>query len=279
MQKRLVQLLFVLLVLTALPLWAEESPTDIRRTEVDLLGLYNPLGISIAIKGYQRRIYQQSDDPLWDGLYYQYGLQANINPAFIRAGVHLEWLPLAVLQLRLQSDRLYFSGNNGSLLAFPAPTAPFDDDDLKLREGQEVWGEGRRHQAGLTLRAKFGRFIIRNVADVVDFEFPGRGPFYLEREYELLLAVSDRVYSNQIYLLYDIRHADGFSYLGPYHHYVRVRESEQRREQLGITWYREFRQPRFGFAAPRCYLQIGQYLQEPNRTDEGYLIVGIGGDL
>lgn len=269
----------LILLLCATPVSADNSADVTPRLELDLVSLYNPLGISLSLKGYQRRIYQHSESQLWDGLYYQFGMQANINPAFSRLGVHLEWLPIGFLQLRVQSDRLFFSGSHGSLLAFPSSDAPFGDDDIESREGDEVSGTGSRSLLNLTLRARFGNIIIRNVTDFAYYEFPGQGPFYLEREYELLMASRDHLLSNQLYLLFEFSNQSGTTFIGPYYETIRVRESGLSRKRLGITWYREYTKPISSITTPRWYLQAGTYLHERNREDEAYLLFGIGGDI
>ena len=251
----------------------------VNRLELDLVSLYNPLGISFSAKGYRRQVYHHAASPLWDGLYYQAGVQANINPAFNRAGVHLEWMPIAVMQLRAQYDRLYFSGSHGSLLSFSSSNDRFGDDELTAREGDAVSGEGQRTLYNLTLRAKVGRAIFRNVTDIAQYEFPSGGPYYLEREYEILMARQDQLLSNQFYLLYEFKDEGNTTLFGPYHDVVKVRDSGLRRERLGLTLLREYEQPFGSLQKPRWYLQSGLYLQDRNREDEFYLLFGIGGDF
>ena len=250
------------------------------RLEVDLVGLYNPLGISLAARAYHRQVYHRDDSLLWNGLYWQSGGQATVNPAYQRAGFHFECLPIAVMQMRAQYDRYYLTGSNGSLLAFDTANDRFGDDEIEAREGEEQSGYGNRYLFNLTLRAKFGNIIIRNVTDMAKYEFPGEGPYYLEREYELLMATTDYLFSNQLYLLFENKDGKGkTTYFGPYYDYVKVRETELLRERLGVTWYQE-RDKAFGILQkPRWYLQTGVYLTERNRQDEFYLVLGIGGDF
>lgn len=65
--------------------------------------------------------------------------------------MHLEWVPIAVLKLRLQYDRFYFSGSNGSLLTFASANDLFGDDELLAREGDEVSGIVTEHCFSLSL--------------------------------------------------------------------------------------------------------------------------------
>lgn len=250
-----------------------------KTTELDVVGLYNPLGLSIAGKAYWRNEYHQDASPLWDGLYYQAGGQIRLTPAYSQAGFHIEWSPVAVTKFRLQYDRLYFTGAFGSLLSFSSADQPFDDNDLEAREGEEISAYASRMALGITLQARFNKYIVRNILEQIDYEFPGNGPFYLEREFELLLATDDDVLSNQLYLLVEDKNEIRNQYIGPYHDYVHVGKSDLTRERLGVTWLQQYKQLIAGFKKPRWYIQAGYYLQDPNRKDEFYFILGVGGDF
>lgn len=272
-------LLYFFLVTRSLFAVADETDKDsFNRLELDLVYLHNPQGLSISAKGYHRQVYHHDNNILWDSLYYQWGAQANITPAFSRAGVHFEWMPIAVLQLRAQYDKLYFAGSNGSLLAFTSPTQAFGDDQLEAREGDEVSGDGERASLHLTLRVKFNKTIIRNVTNFAYYRFPGNGPYYLEREHELLMATKDHVISNQLFFLFENKTKDGTHFFGPYHEYTQVRNSNLTSERLGLTWFKEYNKAFSFLQKPRWYIQAGTYLQEPNRENEIYLVIGIGGD-
>ncbi len=280
-KRSLLSFLYLLLFTKSLAAIADDADKDsINKIEVDLISLYNPLGLSFAAKAYHRQIYHHDDSKLWDGLYYQWAAETNINPAFIRAGVYFEWMPIAVLQVRARYDKLYFSGSNGSLLPFSSKDQLFGDDELKARIGDEISGQGDRASLHVTLRAKFDNVIVRNVTNYSYYQFPGNSPYYLEREHELLMATNDHVVSNQLYLLFENNGTNGeTSFLGPYHDYAHVRNSGLTSERLGLTWYKEYDKPYAGLKKPRWYIQSGIYLQEPNRKDEGYLLFGIGGDF
>lgn len=273
-------LITVLLLTNSMPVDAEDTANSMTKLEVDLVGLYNPLGISISANGYYRQVYHRDDSPLWDGLFWQAGGQVAVTPAYQRGGIHFEWLPIAVIQMSAQYDRYYFTGSYGSLLAFDSTDERFGDDEIKSREGQEQSGYGNRYLFNLTLRAKFGNTIIRNVTDMAKYEFPGEGPYYLEQEYDLLMATTDYLFSNQFYLLYENKDGRGkTSYFGPYYDYVKIRETGLVRERLGLTWYQERDRAIGVLQKPRWYVQSGIYLTERNRQDEFYLVVGVGGDF
>lgn len=256
-----------------------ESEQDIFRVETDLVGLYNPLGISLSASAYYRDNYSLGDSELWNALYWQAGGQMAVNPAYQRGGFHLEWVPIIVLQLRAQYDRYYFTGSNGSLLAFDNTDGPFGDSEIEARQGQEQSGYGNRYMLSMTLRAKACSFIIQNVTNLAKYEFPGDGPYYLEREYELLMATNDYLFSNQLFIMHKSTSGKGDTrYVGPYYDYVQVRQTRLERERLGLTYYQEYRKALAFLQQPRWYLQSGIYLTERNRQDEFYFVLGVGGN-
>jgi len=260
--------------------YAENKDQDVLSLlELDMVSQVNPLGLALTVNGYYRQVYNHDASPLWDGLYYQAGAQAHVNPAFSRAGVHLEWLPVTVLKLRLQYDRYYFSGSNGSLLAFSSADELFGDNALEMREGDEFSGYGDRSLFRFELRLKHSNVIFRNVTDLAYYRFPGAGPYYLEREYEILMATRDDTVSNQMFLLFETSNNDSRYYIGPYYDYVSVSKSGLKRERLGLTGYQTFKRTLAGLKDVRWFIQAGTYLDERNRDGELYLIAGIGGDF
>ena len=260
--------------------YAENTDEDVLSLlELDMVSQVNPLGLALTANGYYRQIYNHDKSPLWDGLYYQVGAQAHVNPAFSRAGIHFEWLPVAVLKLRLQYDRYSFSGGNGSLLAFASADALFGDNVLEFREGDELSGYGDRSLFRFELRVKHNRLIFRNVTDLAYYRFLGGGPYYLEREHEILMATRDHIVSNQLFLLFETKTKNSRYYIGPYHDYLDVSKSGLSRERLGVTGYQEFNKTLGGMKNLRWFVQAGTYQSERNREDEMYLIVGMGGDF
>lgn len=257
-----------------------ETKNDIYRIEMDMVGLYNPLGLSFSGSAFYRHNYHLGESILWKDLYWQPGVQLAANPAYQRAGFHFEWVPAAILQMRVQYDRYHFSGEYGTLLAFDNTDGPFGDEEVEKREGDEQSGYGNRYLFDLTLRAKLGSIVISNVSKLMKYEFPGVGPYYLEREYELLMATTDYVFSNQFYILYESTNGKGKkSYLGPYYDYVQVRETQLERERLGVTYYSEYTKSWGLLEKPRWYFQGGVYLTERNRQDEIYMLLGVGGNF
>lgn len=255
--------------------------TDAWVTSVDLAAGDNPTTLALLAETRYRHIYHQDSFPLWDGLYRQGGFQINVTPAFGRIGAHAEWLPIAILQLRLQYDRYHFFGQYGSQLSYGAGDEPFGDKEIETRKGEEKTGTGNRILFQPTLQMKFGRYIVRNRIDYAVYTFSGKGPFYHEWEYDTLLKTSDNLFANQLMFFYEfISKSNGKRLLfGPYHEYVRASHAKLVRTRMGANLYYSPMAKYLGFNQPRIWAQAGWNLRDRNRDDEFFFVTGIGADF
>ena len=122
---------------------------------------------------------------------------------------------------------------------------------------------------------------MRNTTDYLYFNFPGTGPYYLDREYDTLLAPRDHLIANQFLLLYDVPTESHSATLliGPYAEWTRAIETKLTRQRVGITYY-HVPSAQYGyFRQPRLYAQAGINLQDPNREGGFYAVLGIGGNI
>lgn len=257
------------------------TPASTWEASLDIAVGQNPAALAIAGETRYRDIYRLDNSPMWDGLYTQGGFQFSVTPAFGRAGVHVEWLPIAILQLRLQYDHYAFFGQHGSLLNYASGDELFGDDVIKARKGEEKTGTANRLLFQPTLRLKFGPYIIRNKAEYALFKISGKGPYYHEWEYDALLKTSDRLFFNQLLLMYElIQDEKGKTLLiGPFHEYMQTSHADLERTRVGLSVYFVPRKKYLSFRHPRIWIQAGKYLKDRNRDDEFYFLAGVGAEL
>ena len=248
---------------------------------VDINAAYNPAAVAIKARAFTQYTYHRSRSPLWNDLYVQAGVQNLTNPAFISAGGHIEWMPIAIFKLRAQYDHLFFNGAFGSLLDFATAGEAYGDEVQSQRRGSEVTGHANRFSVHPTLRAKAGRFIFRNAANFYRLYFPEGGPFYLDKEYDILVGQVDTLVSNKLFLMYDW----GEPRLkqqklgGLYYEYTHSDKAKLTRQRLGVIW---FQSPFANYAfldRPRWYILSAYNLTDRNRGQSIYLALGIGADL
>jgi hypothetical protein len=241
---------------------------------LDLAAGDNPTTLAFLGEVYRRKIYHRDPSPLWDGLYYQGGAQFTLTPAFGRLGIHVQWLPVAVLQLRLQFDHYDFFGRYGSLLSYASAREPYGDHVIESRKGEETTGNARRLLLQPTLQAKWGPLILRNMTDLAVFDFSGSGPYYHEWEYDVLLKTRDRLVRNRLMLLYEIDYKNTNTFLlGPVMDVMRSYHAGIKRTSLGAMAYL------FINKKYRLWLQVARYSNDPNRDNEAYFLTGIGSDF
>ena len=219
----------------------------------------NPTTLALLAETRYRHIYRRDSSPFWDGLYAQGGFQLGMTPVFGRIGAHIEWLPIAILQLRLQYDHYHFFGRYGSLLPYGSDNAAFGDDEIKARKGEEITGTGDRILFQPSLQMKFGPYIIRDRIDYSAYTFSGEGPFYHEWEYDTLLTTNDHLFVNQLMFFYGFIPNSNGKYLlfGPFHEYVRASHAKLVRTRVSANLYYAPAAKYFAFNQLRIWAQTG----------------------
>ncbi len=277
-----IAVLFTLLVLAVRPpnLPAAE-PSGAATLSVDLAGSYNPEGLQLSVGAIVQREFGRDPGNGLPSSSLEGGLTAAASPAYGQFAVHVEWMPALFLQLRLQAKYYRFFGQYGALLSFPDADSPFGKEETDAREGTEEEAGGGRILFRPTLRFKVGPVIIRNQADAAWYRFGGRGPFFLDWEYNTLLADNDWVLADRLQLLYPAWRGSGDAslLLGPFYEVVHAMDANLTRQRLGglLVWV-----PKSSLGAiksPRLYLQAGVNLEDPNREGELWIEGGIGFDL
>jgi hypothetical protein len=246
--------------------------------EADLVGAWNPNGL-LAVVGGSRRwsLAGDPDSPL--SPYLQAGFSLGSSPAYARGSVYAEWMPHVAVQLRAQYNLYrYYGGNSVALLSFPSGDAPFGDDAVSDLEGEAEEAWGHRLLLSPVLRVKLGPVLLRNVTDLAWFRFDGRGPYFLEWEYDTLLKDGDWLVFDSVQALAKLWQGSGENgiYGGPFFEIAHAGASGITQERAGLiaSWTGL---GRLGLLRrPRTFLQAGLHLRDPNREGEFFLLAGVG---
>jgi hypothetical protein len=246
--------------------------------EADIVGSWNPNGL-LAVVGASRRwtLSGDPDSPL--SPYLQAGFSAGSSPAYARGSAYAEWMPHAAVQLRAQYTLYrYYGGNSVALLSFPTGDSTFGDDQVDSLEGEaeEAWGQ--RFLLSPVLRVKLGPVLLRNVTDLAWFRFDGRGPYFLEWEYDTLLKDGDWLVADSLQALAKLWQGSGENalYAGPFFEIARAGASGITQERAGLiaSWTGL---GKLGvLRRPRTFLQVGTHLRDPNREGELFVVGGVG---
>jgi hypothetical protein len=187
-------------------------------------------------------------------------------------------MPVLFARVRLQYDLYRFFGANGALLSFPSSDSKFGEHELDALSGSEEAGWGRRVLLQPQITAKAGTIIIRNTTDLSYYRFSGRGPYFLEWEYDTLLEDGDFLIDNTTAFLKEVWKGAGSATLlaGPFYEVTHGSRAAVTRQRVGLQAYWSPAGSIGSFRQPRVYGQVGVNLQDRNRDDELFLTAGLG---
>lgn len=166
---------------------------------------YNALGAVDQFRlSYRYRLFA-SDSPLLEPANVTVGFTTNLTPAFARAGVHLDVMPMAALQLGLTYEVLGYFGNFQNVFSAATPTAAAADADRNANAAaglnQAAWGSLLTLNA--LLQAKLGPIAVRSQLTASNIHMRDlTGPYFYEAINDLLVPSRGWFLSNDADLLY-----------------------------------------------------------------------------
>lgn len=246
----------------------------------DMIILGNPDGAALEL-GVNRKRTGEPDGAGDESPYFQYGASLGLNPSYAQIGVNSEWMPYPFAILRLQYDYYIFSGDNGFLTSFPSGDAAFGDEELEALEGEEESATGQRIMLKPTLRAKMGPVLVMNETGISYFLLNGDGPFFREGQYDTLIKDGDIIIENTLMFPVELSRTgkDAVLFSGPFFQVTYAKEADLTRQRTGLVAYWIPRDRLWRVDRPRVYSMLGYNLQDRNRDDEFFFILGTGFDL
>ena len=249
--------------------------------QADIVASLNPEGLMLVLGGFRRwsgPLDQEYGIPSYSN---KLGVAFGVSPAYAKASAYDEWQPAIFAQVRLQFDVYRFFGTNGALLSFPSAGSKFGDDEIDALSGQEESAWGQRVLLQPVLTAKAGPVIIRNTTDLAYYRFHGRGPYFLEWEYDSLLKDGDFLLNNRTaFLMAAGRGTKSETLLaGPFYEYTHGQHADITRHRAGVQVYWTRTEPIWSFNKPRAYAQVGINLHDRNRDNEAFFGAGLGFDF
>ena len=264
-------------------LTSADRPDKTSRTTLhaDISGQVNPEGLMLLFGGYHRWIRDMNNELNMPSSYLQAGATAGISPAYGKVAAHAEWMPAIFAKVRFEYDWYRFFGANGALLSFPSRDSKFGRNEVDALKGREETVNGERFLIRPTFYGKIGPVIISNRTDFAYYRLTGRGPYFLEWEYEILLKRRDHVFNNRTDFLKNVWKGSGEASLltGPYYELTHASGADLTRQRVGGVVFWIPQDTLWSFNRPRVYSQFGIYLQDPNRQGEPYFAIGAGFDF
>jgi hypothetical protein len=273
-----------LLLADVMPALAQDAASKLAAETIyhaDIVARANPEGIMLFTGGYRKWSGPLDSEYGIPSSHKQLGFIVGINPAYAQGSLYGEWKPVLYFQARLQYDGYRFFGANGALLSFPSADAKFGRDETKALKGQEEAGWGQRVMVQPEFTAKAGLVIIRNTTDLAYYRFDGKGPYFYEWEYDTLLKDGDYLIDNTTAFLMEAWKGPDAAMLlaGPFYQITNAASADITRQRIGVQAFWSPAGPIGSFSHPRVYGKLGVNLQDRNRDNELFLIVGMGFDF
>ncbi|OGQ78687.1 MAG: hypothetical protein A2289_09465 [Deltaproteobacteria bacterium RIFOXYA12_FULL_58_15] len=166
--------------------------------DVDLYVVYNPKGIALRTALNRRYTYHRDVNPLFDKAHLQATVGADINPAYGRYLVAVQWQPLQILRLRAEYAFMYFHGYAG-LLTFDSIHDDWSEPVRLHFDGEEITGA---HNIRLIpeVRMKIGPVVFQNTTEANHYRVLSDAPIVFENWYGLPMESVDWLLVNRAIL-------------------------------------------------------------------------------
>jgi hypothetical protein len=256
------------------------NPTVQDIVTADIAGQLGPQGIRYKNEAYRRWVKETADDGS-PARYLLTGFCLSISPAYVKGAVYEEWQPAVFLNLHLEYDLIRYFGTYSGLLSFPDKYAKFGRIELRDLKGKEETATGQRISFQPTLYAKLGPVIIANQTDLSYYRFNGRGPYFLEMEYDTLLKKGDYLIDDAISFMVPAIKGQGadIMYLGPFYNITHSNDAGITRHRAGGRMYWVMADKKWGMTKPRIYSQAAYNIEDRNRKGQINFAIGFAGDL
>lgn len=155
--------------------------------------------------GLKHTLYSDPDSTLLGDVYVRADVLTELTPDYLRGGGQLEFSPMAMLVFRFKYQTSWYFGNVKSVYGFDSATDGYGDAERDQRNNGP--GHDTRITGTAVLRAKVGPAIVAAVFDRAWLrQDPGAGvvgDYWYEPEYQMLVAMDDKVFQQTTVALYE----------------------------------------------------------------------------
>jgi hypothetical protein len=267
---------------TGSPRWPGPHLGLRRLAAVDVQGAYNPLGIQVLGSLVLRNVYEVDQKRNIEWAYLQAGLGILLNPAYAQVSVHMEWAPAAFLTLRFDTALFGYFGVLGALRQFDSfPEKSDVDRNASSLPGHDRTGFAYRVMLQPTLALQQGWFIFRNQCNIAMYRFVGRGAYFYEYENDTVMAPTELLIYNQLWVLAQVWKAkrDATLMIGALYDVTYTAVTDLRRQRVGGLFLWQPKDPWGPLDRLRIYVMAGVILEDRNRKYEPFVAGGFGTDF
>lgn len=207
--------------------------------------------------------------------YIQFGAVGRVSPASISAGGNIEWLPLAILQFKLESEMIRYFGNFSNILTFDNLSDDYSDEARLDLEDDARSSTVIHHKGDAILRAKVKSIVGRYVytKEYFDFDLSGGGEFIYEPGYDLLMENTSYITTQKVEFFYDASPSSAKPRLiGLFHE---TNEADSTNIELAKLGLQGFWSTELANEDVILLGQFGQHLKSRYREDEVFVTLGL----
>jgi hypothetical protein len=155
--------------------------------------------------GAKHTLYSQEDSVLYSDVYVRSDVLLQVTPDYLRGGAQIEFSPMAMLIFRLKYESSWYFGNIKSVYGFQDASDRYGDAERD--ENINDYGNDVRVTGTAIVQAKVGPAIVALVFDRAWIrQSPGPavvGDYWYEPEYQMLVALDDKIFQQTTVLLYE----------------------------------------------------------------------------
>jgi hypothetical protein len=242
-------------------------------------GALGPIGAQARAGWLQTRALPQGDGILWRDREASAGVFAAATPASATLGVEGSIVPIAFLELSGGYDATGYFGAFGHLWRAPSRGASFGDSALRHARGEPAM-EHRLH-LDPTLRARFGRLIALNQAELSLLALSRGSGWYREPRYDTLVAPRDLVVVDRLTVLWEAWRGQGRAGLlvGPAAELTWAARADLTRVRTGGVAVLTPADRLLGLSQPRLFVWAGLNARDRNREGQPFAVFGVTANL
>lgn len=228
-----------------------------------------PIGVSLfSDTGYRQPLWQNPESALFANTHITAGATTSLSPAFAWGGPYVEFLPIAVLQLRASAQYMNFFGNLGYLYRSGEEALDWSSEALAASRTDNL-GEassGWLILAQATPQIRLGRVVATAETTVHWVQMDLETPYY-EPYYDLAFAPTDFFWITRPTIGYLIGKDLSKSYLllGARWERAMTRETEITRDTAGVVFSWKLPSTWIAWGSPTLAGFGGVFIDHPNR--------------
>jgi hypothetical protein len=249
----------------------------VRSSTLSLGGSLNPPGLLARAQFQWRWRTTTSSSPILSDAHISAGVTPELSPSYTRLDAWVEAAPLSIFSVRAGIQPAYYFGTFGSLVSFASYRESFDWKAIQARADEARAAAALRIYVNPTLQVRIGRVAAASSGILERWRADVPGPLFYEVYRDTLIAAAGGTVgfvSNVA--VYEIPAGAGKVSAGALHDLTYVYAFPGNRiQRIGPVVMYEAGWSRLGIRHPTFIVNVGYYLNDPNKKGQGYYLAAV----